>query len=219
MIICPVELQGGRGFFHRFQELEFLSLQGVTAGTAITEKPVMCNGANLAFTKQAYNLHSGDLHEEKVSGDDVFLLHSIKENKENRILWLESADVLATTKTSETVSSFIHQRARWISKAGSYSDGYTVALAIVTFVTILLQTSLFVVGIFNPVFLLVFLAAFILKSIPDFLILQNTAMRYKKKNLLWFFLPGQFIYPFYVISVLVYFLLTKINYSKSHLNF
>ncbi len=81
MIICPVELKGGRGFFQRFQELEFLSLQGVTAGTAAAGNPVMCNGANLSFSKEAYQKYSGNLHDEKVSGDDVFLLHNIKQEK------------------------------------------------------------------------------------------------------------------------------------------
>ena len=52
MIICPVQLEDGSGFFHRFQELEFLSLQGITAGTVAGQDPVMCNGAALAFQKR-----------------------------------------------------------------------------------------------------------------------------------------------------------------------
>ena len=47
MIICPVQLESGPGFFNRFQELEFLSLQGITAGSALIGTPTMCNGANL----------------------------------------------------------------------------------------------------------------------------------------------------------------------------
>ena len=38
MIICPVQLEKRNGFFRRFQELEFLSLQGITAGSAILGK-------------------------------------------------------------------------------------------------------------------------------------------------------------------------------------
>ncbi len=103
MIICPVEMNGAGGFLQRFQELEFLSLQGVTAGTAAAGNPVMCNGANLAFTKEAFQKYSGNLHEEKVSGDDVFLLHNLKRNKGNRILWLESPEAIVTTGTSDIV--------------------------------------------------------------------------------------------------------------------
>ena len=38
MIICPVQIESDRGFFGKFQELEFLSLQGITAGTALSDK-------------------------------------------------------------------------------------------------------------------------------------------------------------------------------------
>jgi poly-beta-1,6-N-acetyl-D-glucosamine synthase len=201
MIICPVELEGGKGFFQRFQELEFLSLQGITAGTAFAGRPVMCNGANLAFTKEAYNRHSFNLHDEIISGDDVFLLHAIKSEPENKIMWLESDEARVITNTSDTVLSFLRQRGRWISKAGVYKDRYTKILGIVTFVTILLQLSLLIAGIFNTLFLWVLLAAFLLKSIPDFLILQNTTRRYGEKRLKWIFLPGQVVYPVYVVSV------------------
>lgn len=209
MIICPVELEGGKGSFQRFQELEFLSLQGITAGTAFAGRPVMCNGANLAFTKEAYNRHSFDLHDEIISGDDVFLLHAIKSEPGNKIMWLESDEARVITNTSATVLSFLRQRSRWISKAGAYKDRYTRILGIVTFVTILLQLSLLIAAIFNTVFLWVLVAAFLLISVPDYLILLNTASRYRKKSIMNVFIPGQVIYPFYVMAVLIYFLAAK----------
>jgi poly-beta-1,6-N-acetyl-D-glucosamine synthase len=216
MIICPVIFEEGRGFLNKLQELEFLSLQGITAGTALSGNPVMCNGANLAFTRRAYESSSGNLHDELVSGDDVFLMFSIKRKPGTSILWLESEEAIVTTRSSVTTGAFLQQRARWISKTGKYNDINTSVLAIVTFVTILLQLFLLIAGIFNPVLLLVFAAVFILKSIPDYLILHNRAEQYKKKSLLGFFLPGQLLYPFYVISVLFYFLVTKKRYSNSN---
>ncbi len=200
MIICPVAMKGSGGFLQRFQEIEFLALQGVTAGTAAGGNPVMCNGANLAFTKEAYNKYSRSMHEEKVSGDDIFLLHGIKEGK-GLISWLESTEAIVTTATSPEFYSFIKQRARWISKAGAYRDSHTIILSIVTFVTILLMPGLLVAGFFNPVFLPVFLAAFILKSIPDFLILKNTSSRYGMNNLMKWFLPSQIFFIIYVLVI------------------
>jgi biofilm PGA synthesis N-glycosyltransferase PgaC len=209
LIICPVALEGRAGFFQRFQELEFLSLQGITAGTASSGSPVMCNGANLAFTKEIYNRYSENLHDELNSGDDVFLLHAIKSDPGNKIMWLESAEVRVMTNTSETLNSFLRQRARWISKAGAYKDKSTRILGIVTFVTILLEVSLIIAGIFNPAFLWVLLAAFLFKSVPDYLILQNTAARYSRKSLMDLFIPGQLIYPFYVLAVLFYSMISR----------
>lgn len=203
MIILPVEMEGGMGFFQRFQQLEFLSLQGITAGTALQGRPVMCNGANLAFTKEVYNRYSGNLHDELISGDDVFLLHGIKSDPGNKIMWLESAEARVSTITSETLSAFFRQRARWISKAGAYKDTFTRVLGIVTFVAVFLQLSLLVAGIFNPVYFWVFLAAFLIKSSVDYLIVMNTATRYCKRQLIkWFPLSGV-IYPFYVLLVVI----------------
>lgn len=215
MVICPVMLENKPGFFSRFQEIEFLSLQGITAGTAAGGSPVMCNGANLAFTKESYNRHSADLHDNMVSGDDVFLLHALKEEKENKILWIESQASVVTSKISETPGSFLRQRARWISKAGAYKDNYTKILAIVTFVTISFQWFLLIAGIFNQVFLMVLLVSFIIKSVPDFLILKNTVSRYGRENLLDVFIPSQLIYPVYVITVVLCYLFGANNYCYS----
>lgn len=202
IVICPVMLSGGKGFFQRFQELEFLSLQGITAGTAAAGDPVMCNGANLLFTKETFQNHSVDLHEELISGDDIFLLHSIKKDKNALILWLESENATVTSKTSLTVRSFLSQRARWISKAGAYSDKSTILLALVTLTAVLLQFTTFIVGILSIEFMKVFAAAYILKSLPDYLILRNTTSRYGKKSLMRLFLISQLVYPFYVLAVI-----------------
>ncbi|MCU0455916.1 MAG: hypothetical protein MUE74_06405, partial [Bacteroidales bacterium] len=204
MIICPVEMRGSPGFIQRFQELEFLSLQGVTAGTAAPGNPVMCNGASLAFTRDAYERCSVNLRPDLVSGDDVFLLHSLKREKGSRIEWLESQEAVVTTETCSSLSSLLRQRSRWLSKAGAYTDRFTITLAIVTFVTILIQPVLLISGIFNQVYLLIFLAAFLLKSVPDWLILHNTTSRYGRQNLMKWFLPSQLFYPFYVFGIVPY---------------
>ncbi len=211
MVICPVTLDSRRVFLNWFKELEFMSLQGITAGTAAGGNPVMCNGANLAFRKEVYNRHADNLHDELISGDDVFLLHNIKKES-GKIFWLESENVSVTTRSAPSWNSFLIQRARWISKIGSYSDIYTVILAIITFITILYQMSMLIIGFFNINFLLIFFTAFVLKSIPDFLVINNRAIHHKKKNLLWFFLPGEFIYPFYVIALLICYLFTRSSY-------
>ena len=201
MIICPVKMEGGKGFFHGFQELEFLSLQGITAGTAFTENPVMCNGASLAFQKGSYLKHAGNLHDELASGDDIFLLHNIKSDPGKKIMWLESAEATPVIRTSDNLWSFLRQRARWISKAGDYSDRFTKVLAIVTFVTISTQLLLLLAGLFYPGLVWIFAVYFLLKSVPDFLVLSSTAARYGKKNHMRWFLPSQLVYPFYVLAI------------------
>jgi cellulose synthase/poly-beta-1,6-N-acetylglucosamine synthase-like glycosyltransferase len=204
LTICPVSMSSGSGFFGRFQELEFLALQGVTAGSAAGNFSTMCNGANLAFTKSAYVKHSANLHYKIDSGDDIFLLQSLKHEKGSEIRWLESNDAVVSTSQAKTIVSFLSQRKRWISKATAYDDRFTMLLGIVTFVTILCEITLMIASVFNLLFLTGFLIFFLAKSVPDFLILRNTAWRYDKKNLMKWFLPSGLIYPFYVLAVVCY---------------
>lgn len=206
MIVCPVKLESGVTLFGKIQELEFMSLQGITASTVLSGNATMCNGANLAFTKETYINHSDDLHEELISGDDIFFLHELKRDSRSKILWLESDKGMVTTDSSTNLRSFLNQRTRWISKAGAYRDRSTILLGIVTFIAIILQTSYLFGGMFSLQLFTVFLTIVILKSVPDYLILSNTCRRYKKRKLMWLFLPAQLLYPFYVIVVIIFYI-------------
>jgi len=216
MIICPVRIEKTAGFFGKFQELEFLSLQGVTAGTANYGNGTMCNGANLAFKKEAYFKNLENLRFDIPTGDDVFFLHSLKQKPGSKILWLESSEAIVITSGSSSLREYFNQRKRWLSKSSAYSDTNSILLGIVTFVTILIQISLMIAACLNQIFIPVFLVFFLMKSVPDYLILRNTAYRYERKYLIKWFLPAQIIYAFYVIAVTGYSVLfqlwSKISY-------
>ena len=215
MIICPVHVDSLSGFFGKFQELEFLSLQGITAGCALSGEATMCNGANLAFTRDAYLDNSKNLIDKINTGDDIFLLHSIKRRAVSKILWLESADAIVRTKPTLTFISFLKQRSRWISKAGSYEDRPTIVLGMTTFIAVVLQILSLVASLIYYPLVCAFLLIIIMKSIPDYLILKNTSRRYGKSNIMGWFLPAQLIYPFYVISVVFYSLLFRGGHSSN----
>lgn len=204
LIVSPVILENGAGFPGKFAELEFLSLQGVTAGTLMQGSGILCNGSNLAFRREAYYSNIENLHFEIPSGDDIFLLHSMKRNNASKILWLEAMESAVRTVSPESPGKFFRQRGRWISKAPSINDPYSVITGIVTFVTISnLIASLFA-ALLDYKFLYIYLAVTLLKSIPDYLIIKNTAERYNKKGLMLWFLPSQIFYPFYVLISVIY---------------
>jgi hypothetical protein len=119
-------------------------------------------------------------------------------------MWLESSDVIATAASSTGVIEFLRQRKRWISKGSSYKDMPTIIMAIVTFVTILILPSLAILSFFNPLFIQVLVISFLIKAVPDFLILFNTTGRYSRRPLLRWFLQAELIYPFYGLGVLFF---------------
>ena len=209
LLICPVQLENKPGFFGRFQELEFLSLQGITAGSAYSEDAVMCNGANLAFKRKAYFKHTDNLHDEILSGDDIFFLQSLKKEQGSKIMWLESIEAKVTAAASTTLKEFLRQRKRWLTKGKAYNDRYTILLAIVTFVTNILILSLLIASLFNSVFFIVLITVYLVKAIPDFLILSNTTRRYERKSLMKWFLPSELVYPFYIFGVATFSILTS----------
>ena len=64
--------------FHIFQSLDFLSLQGITAASVFSRFHTMCNGANLAYEKKAFEEVSGFAGIDQIaSGDDMLLMHKI----------------------------------------------------------------------------------------------------------------------------------------------
>jgi len=78
LISAPVLIEKQNNWFSNFQSIELLSLVGSGAGAIRVKKPIMCNGANMAFARDFYT-KSTDLSNKKyVSGDDVFLLLAAK---------------------------------------------------------------------------------------------------------------------------------------------
>ncbi len=202
MILCPVELDDNKTLFGRMQQLEFLSLQGVTAGSASNNQPVMCNGAGMAFKRSIYPVNGLGKSEQIVSGDDVFFLHHLKKTGAS-IRWIESSDATVFTAPAGNLFHFIKQRARWASKAGSYRDFSTLATGIsvvLLSLTILLSLALSIV---NIAFLVITLYLIIIKSIPDLMIIYNRTKMHHREKLLWYFPVVQLIYPFYVLISLL----------------
>ena len=204
LIVCPVMLDDSQGPFGRFAELEFLGLQGVTAGTLANGSGIMCNGANLAFRRETFLSNISNLHPEIASGDDIFLLHSTKKNRGSKIEWLEAMESCVKTSSPLSAGMFFKQRGRWISKATAYNDRDSIITAIVTFVTILLLIISPAFAFFDFTYIYMYIVALILKSVPDYLILKRTTERYGKQKLMSWFIPSQIIYPLYVLASVCY---------------
>ncbi len=198
-IIGPVLIDyKDNSIFSRFQALEFISLQGSTGGASNIGFPIMCNGANLAITRetwlQAENTLKGSRYK---SGDDIFLLQAIKKICPDKILFLKNQESVVTTKPSEKLTEFLSQRMRWAGKSLGYSDffslftgaligGYNLTLLvwiIKHFVSAQPMTALAFVGI---------------KMIIDFPLMLQTSIFFKSRRLMSLYPLLSLIYPFYV---------------------
>ena len=187
------------GFLHDFQNNDFLSLQGVTAGSFGMKKPFMCNGANFAYEKDFFKVLNGfEGNNNLASGDDVFLLQKAMKSAPDKITYLGNLNVVLT-KSCSSWKQLINQRVRWASKTSAYSNWYPKILGIIVFLTNLSGLLLLVLSIYESELIKMTIYFWVLKFGIDFLFLKFSAAYFKLpfKN----FLSSFILYPFFTVLV------------------
>lgn len=194
MVVGAVIYKTKNNWFHQFQQLDLLSLQGTTIGSFGIGKPFMCNGANFAYAKKLFNEIGGFGGNNKMaSGDDVFLLQKALKNHSDKVYYLKNTDVIVTTKPENDLYKLFMQRVRWASKTTGYAGFYSKALA----VSVLMMNLSLVVGfglwMFEKLDFKTLLIVFLIKYVVDYLLL------FKSNN---FLRNGTFLVP--IASSLIY---------------
>ena len=134
-VAAPVMFIKTVGILNQFQVLDFLALQGITAAAVGAGKHSMSNGANLGFEKAAFIAVGGYQGVDHIaSGDDMFLMHKMKQTLHKPVGYLFHPDAIVLTAAMDTWKGFIMQRIRWASKARYYDDhSITMVLTLVYF--------------------------------------------------------------------------------------
>ena len=132
-VAAPVMFIKTAGILNQFQLLDFLALQGITAAAVGAGKHSMSNGANLGFEKTAFIAVGGYQGVDHIaSGDDMFLMHKMKQTLHKPVGYLFHPDAIVLTAAMDTWKGFIMQRIRWASKARYYDDrSITMVLTLV----------------------------------------------------------------------------------------
>src|SRR6185295_4190734 len=74
LIAGPVCFHREKTTFEKMQSLEFMALMASTAGAIHFNKAILCNGANLMYTRKAFEAVDGfEGIDSNPSGDDVLL--------------------------------------------------------------------------------------------------------------------------------------------------
>jgi cellulose synthase/poly-beta-1,6-N-acetylglucosamine synthase-like glycosyltransferase len=201
LVAGPVRFINNGSFISIFQCLDFLSLQGVTAAVVSADQHSMCNGANLAYRKTAFIKVNGFKGIDNVaSGDDMLLMHKIKEQFPGKLGYLFSPDAIVSTTPMPDWTSFFNQRIRWASKAEKYDDKSIIAvLALVYFYNVLLLL-LVVLSFRNIFYLELLLISLAVKTIVELTFMLPVAEFYKEKKLLWWFPLMQ---PFHIAYMVI----------------
>ncbi len=198
LIAGPVLMKGDEGFFSKFQQLEFFSLLGTTAGALFVNDPVMCSSANLGFKKEAYLEVRNPRFENPTSGDDVFLLLAMKNSGKKKLVFLKTNLGYIQTKVQSGINEFLQQRKRWASKSRYYNTKASVFTALLVFAINFYTLIILFAGLINSEFLFIAACIFILKSMIDFPFLYSITRYFREENLMKIFIASQFVYFFYI---------------------
>jgi cellulose synthase/poly-beta-1,6-N-acetylglucosamine synthase-like glycosyltransferase len=200
LLIAPVVYQNEMGILQKMFSLDFISLVAAGAGGAGAGLPLMGNGANLAFTKKAWQKANSGKSETFVSGDDVFLIHRIERLFGSKAIhFLKSASAIVRTNPPTNLRVFLQQRIRWASKAKGYKSPWAIFVSLVVLAVNLLIALLFFAGIFESWFFVIYGLFIILKLLIDLPLLIEFTGFVNKRDLLLLAFPLALIYPIYVV--------------------
>lgn len=204
MVVGAVVYKTKNNWFHHFQQLDLMSLQGATIGSFGIGKPFMCNGANFAYTKKFF-LELGGFGgiNSTASGDDVLLLQKAVASKIDKVHYLKSVDFIVKTKPENDLFLLFMQRVRWASKTTSYKNIYAKSLAVV----VLLMNISLVVGFglwaIGKIEIWNLSSIFLVKYVVDYLLLYKSN-HYLNKGKYLLPLASSLIYPVFSSIVGIY---------------
>lgn len=200
-IAAPVMFTYNGKFSGIFQLLDFMSLQGITAAAVSAGSHTMCNGANLAYSKQAFEQVGGFRGiDHLASGDDMLLMYKMKREFGKRLSYLFSSKSIVLTAPMPGWKQFLHQRIRWASKASYYEDkGMLMVLWLVYLLNAILLVGL-IASFFYPVLFPHVLLLIAIKTIAELGFLLPVAHFFQLKKWLLYFPLMQ---PFHIVYTVI----------------
>lgn len=201
-IAAPVKFIHNHSLLQVFQALDFLVLQGITAASVSARFHSMANGANLAYTKEAYTKVNGFEGIDAVaSGDDMLLMYKIWQQHPDQVLYLKSNAAIATTTPMSTWGQFINQRRRWASKTLYYDDKKVMGVAALVYGVNLWCAVLLVASLSDRTYGWLLAAYLVGKLVLELPFVYSVTRFYNEQKLLWYFPLFQPLHILYTISV------------------
>jgi cellulose synthase/poly-beta-1,6-N-acetylglucosamine synthase-like glycosyltransferase len=195
-IAAPVKIISNGSWLSIFQILDFISLQGITGAAVHKKLYPMCNGANLAYTRNAYHTVDGFAEINHIaSGDDMLLMKKIQSKYPDKIQYLKDPAVVVSTTPAESIKAFLNQRIRWASKISHYRHPATFLTLALVYLVNLLLLLLFVCCFFygHWRWLLVLIA---FKTISEYFFVSGVAGFFQQQPLMKYFPLCQ---PFHIL--------------------
>ena len=200
-IAAPVTIAHTRSLLSVFQTLDFLTLQGITGAAVYKRVHSMCNGANLAFEKEAFFAVKGYEGIDSIaSGDDMLLMHKIYKQYPGRVFYLKNKEAIVVTKPSPDWRAFFHQRIRWASKADSYDDKRIFWVLLLVYLVNVCFLVTAIASFWKNIWLFFFCILLIAKILVEFPFVYTVAAFFGQRSLMKYF---PFLQPFHIVYTII----------------
>ena len=184
---APVKIVPDGSWISVFQSLDFISLQGITGAAVFQNLYPMCNGANLGYTRAAFEQVGGFSGVDHIaSGDDMLLMKKISASFPGRVRYIKDTRAIVETGAAKNLRTFLRQRIRWASKISHYDHKATFYTLALVYLLNLFLLVFFVACFFTGQWW--WLLAFLLfKTISEYSFVARVAGFFNLKKLMpWF---------------------------------
>lgn len=198
----PVFYSANTSLVQQFQQFDGLSLQALAMAGFGWKHPLLCNGANLAYTKEAFLKVNGFTDNNHIaSGDDIFMLEKMRNTFPKQVQYLKSEAAIVTTQPQPDWGSVLAQRVRWASKTSQQNTAASKVLGMIVFATNLFVLIGFCYGLFQKEFWPIFGIFFSVKLFLDYFTIRLCAGFFRSITNHFQYIASTLLYP--IVTVLV----------------
>jgi cellulose synthase/poly-beta-1,6-N-acetylglucosamine synthase-like glycosyltransferase len=202
MLAGPVNFHQEKNLLERFQSLDFLGMMLLTGAGLQSGLMRMGNGANLAYTRTAFDAVGGFSGVDQLaSGDDLFLMHKIEQSYPEQVKFLKSLEATVYTRAMPDWKAFFQQRLRWGTKNAAYQEWQITAVLGLVFGLCWAIIGAALLSIVLPGFKYCLLILLLAKIGADYLLLKAASTFFQRKDLLRVFWRAQILHILYIAFI------------------
>lgn len=199
-IAAPVSIHCESSAVQIFQAMDFMVLQGITGAVVHKNQLSMCNGANLAYERNAFFEVGGFSGIDKIaSGDDMLLMQKISVRYPRQLFYLKSREAIVETQPMKTWKEFFNQRIRWASKATHYQDKGILPVLLLVYLFNISFLFLFIAGFWDLKYWIALLGLLLFKTLVELPLFISVAKFFNKQWSIKWFPLFQPLHIFYTI--------------------
>lgn len=189
-------------FREAFERLDILSLAGAAMGSFYYNRPLMCSGANLMYSRELYEESRSFDPPGISSGDDMFLLIGAC-RLGRKLAFNPDPSSLVLTGPMKNWKEILRQRMRWGAKSGRYGMPGIQLTAMLVALTSLTLVLLPLPAILRPADLLFLLPAAVLKILADFILIRRMVLQTGQTGSLRHYPAAALLHPLFTLVILL----------------